>query len=63
MEELALLLSQIITMGNVACTLVSICCIVYLFKQGFKLVHFMYTLNKKLDDIDSIILSDKTKSE
>lgn len=62
MEELALLVAQIITMGNVACTLVSICCIVYLFKQGFKLVHFMYDLNKKLDNIDSILLSDK-KSE
>lgn len=61
MSELAYVLSPVTVMFNISSCLVSICSIIWIAKQAFVLVHYIYDLNKRLDEVDSII-SEKKQS-
>ncbi len=61
MNELAYILSPISVMFNISSCLVSLCAIVWIGKQIFWLVRWIYDLNKRLDEVDNII-SEKKQS-
>ena len=61
MSELSYILSPISVMFNISSCLVSICAIVWIGKQIFWLVRYIYELNKRLDEVDNII-SEKKQS-
>ena len=59
MSELAYVLSPVTVMFNISSCLVSLCAIVWIGKQVFVLVHWIYDLNKRLDEVDNIISEKK----
>lgn len=61
MSELAYVLSPVTVMFNISSCLVSICSIIWIAKQVFVLVRWIYDLNKRLDEVDNII-SEKKQS-
>ena len=61
MSELAYVLSPVTVMFNISSCLVSLCAIVWIGKQVFVLVRWIYDLNKRLDEVDDII-SEKKQS-
>ena len=61
MSELAYVLSPVTVMFNISSCLVSLCTIVWIGKQIFVLVRYIYDLNKRLDEVDNII-SEKKQS-
>lgn len=61
MSELYYILSPISVMFNISSCLVSLCAIIWIGKQVFVLVRWIYDLNRRLDEVDTVI-SEKKQS-
>ncbi|MBQ6994440.1 MAG: hypothetical protein IJN64_08150 [Lachnospiraceae bacterium] len=59
MSELAYVLSPVTVMFNISSCMLSICCIIYIFKQVLFLIRWYYELSRRLDEVDSIISEKK----
>lgn len=61
MSELAYVLSPVTVMINITCCIISICAIIWIFKQVLFLIRWFYELNRRLDEVDTVI-SEKKQS-